>query len=132
MTAARRWRSGMLLAAGTAALVVLLTTCTGRPGEGEGPRGTATVTTEPPHRHSAGDSSIPSTAPAKAPRAGRTAERTPPGRRVPRNQHLMGWGADNPEPSPGHGDSAAPDRRVALMRRTRAAPVLTLSAPPTG
>lgn len=29
---------------------------------------------------------------------------------MPQNQHIMGWGAGNPEPSPGHYDFADLDR----------------------
>jgi hypothetical protein len=46
------------------------------------------------------------------------------------NQHLMGWGVGNPEPSPGKYDWSALDRRVALMRRTRGTPVITLCCAP--
>jgi hypothetical protein len=46
------------------------------------------------------------------------------------NQHLMGWGADNPEPSPGVYDWASLDRRVELMRETGATMVITLCAAP--
>ncbi|KNB52218.1 hypothetical protein [Streptomyces caatingaensis] len=51
-------------------------------------------------------------------------------RSLPQNQHIMGWGAENPEPSPGHYDFAALDERVALMRSTGATPVLTLCGAP--
>lgn len=46
------------------------------------------------------------------------------------NQHLMGWGADNPEPSPGAYDWVSLDSRVALMRNTGARMVLTLCCAP--
>ncbi|MFF4410770.1 xylan 1,4-beta-xylosidase [Streptomyces sp. NPDC001262] len=49
---------------------------------------------------------------------------------MPQNQHIMGWGADNPEPRPGSYNFADLDRRVALMRSTRATPVLTLCCAP--
>ncbi|MGW7638820.1 xylan 1,4-beta-xylosidase [Streptomyces decoyicus] len=49
---------------------------------------------------------------------------------MPQNQHLMGWGADNPEPSPGRYDFADLDRRLALIRRTGGTPVLTLCGAP--
>ncbi|MGP8302850.1 xylan 1,4-beta-xylosidase [Streptomyces inhibens] len=49
---------------------------------------------------------------------------------MPQNQHLMGWGADNPEPSPGRYDFADLDRRVALIRHTGGTPVLTLCCAP--
>ncbi|MGK5728814.1 xylan 1,4-beta-xylosidase [Streptomyces sp. URMC 124] len=42
----------------------------------------------------------------------------------------MGWGAENPEPAPGHYDFQALDERVALMRSTGAATVLTLCGAP--
>lgn len=46
------------------------------------------------------------------------------------NQHIMGWGADNPEPSPGvfHWDDL--DRRLALIRSMKAIPVITLCGAP--
>ena len=46
------------------------------------------------------------------------------------NQHIMGWGAGNPELSPGHYDFATLDARVALMRATGATPVITLCCAP--
>ena len=46
------------------------------------------------------------------------------------NQHIMGWGARNPEPSPGVFDWTDLDRRVALMRRTGGTPVITLCCSP--
>lgn len=49
---------------------------------------------------------------------------------MPQNQHIMGWGAQNPEPSPGRYDFADLDRRVALIRRTGGTPVLTLCCSP--
>ncbi|WP_308250008.1 GH39 family glycosyl hydrolase [Sphaerisporangium fuscum] len=52
--------------------------------------------------------------------------------RVPmlQNQHIMGWGAGNPEPAPGKYDFRDLDRRVKLMATTRAQPVLTLCCAP--
>ncbi len=49
---------------------------------------------------------------------------------LPQNQHIMGWGADNPEPRPGTYNFTDLDRRVALMRRTAGTPVLTLCCAP--
>ena len=46
------------------------------------------------------------------------------------NQHLMGWGAGNPEPSPGQFDFASLDRRIRLISATGATPVLTLCCAP--
>ncbi|MDX6570279.1 MAG: hypothetical protein QOH15_2857 [Gaiellales bacterium] len=49
---------------------------------------------------------------------------------VLQNQHMMGWGADNPEKSPGQYDFRSLDARVALMRATGATPVITLCCAP--
>ena len=46
------------------------------------------------------------------------------------NQHLMGWGAGNPEPAPGVYDWKSLDRRIQLMRDTGAVPVITLCCAP--
>jgi hypothetical protein len=46
------------------------------------------------------------------------------------NQHIMGWGARSPEPSPGVYDWTDLDKRVALMRRTGGTPVITLCCSP--
>lgn len=46
------------------------------------------------------------------------------------NQHLMGWGSENPEPSPGVYNFASLDTRMALIRSTGGIPVLTLCCAP--
>lgn len=46
------------------------------------------------------------------------------------NQHVMGFGVPNPEPTPGVYNFASLDKRVALMRETGARPVLTLCCSP--
>jgi hypothetical protein len=46
------------------------------------------------------------------------------------NQHIMGWGALNPEPLPGVYDFATLDRRVQLMLDTTAVPTITLAGAP--
>lgn len=46
------------------------------------------------------------------------------------NQHIMGWGATNPEPSPGVYHWEDLDRRIALIRSTHAEPVITLCGAP--
>ncbi|QRP47873.1 hypothetical protein [Amycolatopsis sp. FDAARGOS 1241] len=46
------------------------------------------------------------------------------------NQYLMGWGVDNPEPSPGVFDWSTLDQRMNLIRQTRGVPVLTLAGAP--
>ncbi|MFD7018224.1 xylan 1,4-beta-xylosidase [Streptomyces sp. NPDC059928] len=52
------------------------------------------------------------------------------GQSLPQNQALMGWGAGNPEPSPGTYDFSDLDRRVAFIRSTGATPVITLCCAP--
>ncbi|WP_166533475.1 hypothetical protein [Blastococcus xanthinilyticus] len=46
------------------------------------------------------------------------------------NQHLMGWGALNPEPRPGDMEFASLDRRIEAITGTGAEPVLTLCCAP--
>ncbi|HTS68893.1 MAG TPA: hypothetical protein VMO17_07905 [Terriglobia bacterium] len=46
------------------------------------------------------------------------------------NQHLMDWGAENPEPRPGVYNWTSLDRRVALMRSMGATVVITLCTAP--
>lgn len=46
------------------------------------------------------------------------------------NQHLMGFGVLNPEPSPGVEDWRSLDTRMALIRATGGTPVLTLAGAP--
>jgi hypothetical protein len=52
------------------------------------------------------------------------------GRPVPQNQSIMGWGADNPEPSPGRFNFGALDRRIQLIRATKGIPIITLCGAP--
>jgi hypothetical protein len=46
------------------------------------------------------------------------------------NQHIYGWGAENPEPSPGMFDWSSLDRRMDLIRSTGGTPVITLCCAP--
>jgi hypothetical protein len=46
------------------------------------------------------------------------------------NQHLMGWGTENPEPEPGVYDWDSLDERMALIERTGGEPVITLCTAP--
>jgi Glycosyl hydrolases family 39 len=46
------------------------------------------------------------------------------------NQHIMGWGAENPEPAPGVFDFSSLDRRIELIRETGGIPVITLCCAP--
>ncbi|MFH7335432.1 xylan 1,4-beta-xylosidase [Streptomyces hygroscopicus] len=46
------------------------------------------------------------------------------------DQAIMGWGADNPEPSRGHYDFGALDHRVGFVRASGGTPVITLCCAP--
>lgn len=46
------------------------------------------------------------------------------------NQHILGWGAENPQPSPGRFDWSSLDRRMKMIRSTRGTPVITLCCAP--
>jgi Glycosyl hydrolases family 39 len=50
--------------------------------------------------------------------------------RLLQNQHIMGWGAGNPEPSPGAYDFSDLDRRMEIIERTGGVPVITLCCAP--
>lgn len=50
--------------------------------------------------------------------------------RFVQNQYLMGWGASNPEPSPGVYDFDRLDERMSLIARTGGMPVITLAGAP--
>ncbi len=49
---------------------------------------------------------------------------------LPQNQHIMGWGAGNPEPSKGRYDFSEMDSRVDFVRRSGGTPVVTLCCSP--
>ncbi|WP_336206206.1 GH39 family glycosyl hydrolase [Nonomuraea sp. LPB2021202275-12-8] len=52
--------------------------------------------------------------------------------RVPmlQNQHIMGWGVNNPEPSPGQYNLRDLNRRLKFMASSRAIPIITLCCAP--
>ncbi|WP_312888260.1 GH39 family glycosyl hydrolase [Nonomuraea rhodomycinica] len=52
--------------------------------------------------------------------------------RVPllQNQHIMGWGAGNPEPSPGQYNFTELNRRMSFIASSRGMPVITLCCAP--
>ncbi|WOX08599.1 GH39 family glycosyl hydrolase [Streptomyces sp. N50] len=50
--------------------------------------------------------------------------------RLPQDQAIMGWGADNPEPVKGRYDFGALDRRIDFMRESGGTPVITLCCSP--
>ncbi|MEW9529659.1 xylan 1,4-beta-xylosidase [Microbispora sp. NPDC049125] len=64
------------------------------------------------------------------PKALATAQRAIGEQRLLQNQHIMGFGALNPEPSPGKYDFGSLDDRMDLIRRTGGFPVITLCCAP--
>jgi hypothetical protein len=49
---------------------------------------------------------------------------------LPQNQHIMGWGAGNPEPSKGRYDFSEMDSRIDFIRRSGGTPIVTLCCSP--
>ena len=64
------------------------------------------------------------------PRAVATAEQAIKAAPMVQAQHIMGFGADNPEPSPGLYDFDTLDRRMDFIRRSGGIPVITLCCAP--
>ncbi|MGW0562085.1 xylan 1,4-beta-xylosidase [Streptomyces sp. NPDC003016] len=140
---ARRWRFVALVGVGMAAIALVLTMCTALP-DGNGRSGDAGTTTDGDKVH--GTPVEPSAAPepelgwgfthtqysadegagAALRRVQDTLSATP----LPQIQHIMGWGAENPEPSPGRYRFDELDSRVDLIRKTGGTPVITLCCAP--
>ncbi|MFF3335997.1 xylan 1,4-beta-xylosidase [Streptomyces sp. NPDC002888] len=137
----RRWRLTALLGVGVAALALLVTLLNTLPGDGS----TAGTTRDGDKVH--GTPVTPSTdlaepdvgwgfthtqfsadegSSAATERAEGLLKKIP----LPQNQHIMGWGADNPEPVKGRYDFAALDRRIDFMRASGGTPVITLCCAP--
>ncbi|GAA3369481.1 hypothetical protein GCM10020367_12350 [Streptomyces sannanensis] len=141
-TGARRWRLTALLGTGAVALALLLTMCSIQPGNGEGAdpgtsadgdrvHGTpATPPARPKPDVGWGFTHTQYSADEGKPGSIRQAERLLSAQPLPQNQHLMGWGADNPEPSPGRYQFEALDRRIDFIRSTGGTPVITLCCAP--
>ncbi|MEU7060777.1 xylan 1,4-beta-xylosidase [Streptomyces sp. NPDC046197] len=138
---ARRWRLTALLGVGVAALALVVTLINTLPGSGS----TAGTTRDGAKVHG-----TPATPPnADKPDVGwgfthtqYSADEGDPAATervegllskagsLPQNQHIMGWGADNPEPVKGRYDFAAMDRRVDFIRKSGGTPVITLCCSP--
>ena len=139
---ARRWRLTALLGVGAAALALVVTLLNTLPGGGAGTDGTSrngdrvhgTPTTTPDAdtadvgwgfthtRFSADEGSSTATE--------RAEQEIKDVGGIPQNQHIMGWGADNPEPVKGRYDFADLDRRVDFVRASGSTPTLTLCCAP--
>ncbi|MFD1656780.1 xylan 1,4-beta-xylosidase [Streptomyces caeni] len=136
-----RWRLTALLGVGAAALALVVTLISTLPGNGASTGGTTPDgdkvhgTPAPvPERtgpdvgwgfthtqYSADQGSAGATARVEG-LLSRTA--------LPQNQHIMGWGADNPEPVKGRYDFGAMDRRIDFVRASGGTPVITLCCAP--
>ncbi len=136
----RKWRLTALLGVGIAALALVLTLSSLPGGEGS----TAGTTTDGDKVW--GSPTIP-TGPADAELgwgfthtefsadegkddAMRRAQKLLAGPKLPQVQHIMGWGAENPEPSPGRYQFGELDSRMDLIRASGGTPVITLCCSP--
>ncbi|MFJ6700487.1 xylan 1,4-beta-xylosidase [Streptomyces sp. NPDC091272] len=142
-TGTRRWRFTALIGVGMAALALVLTMCTAWPGaDGTGDSaGTSTDGakvhgTPPPAPGTAkaelgwGFTHTQFSADAGDDTARARAEKLLAGKKLPQIQHLMGWGSNNPEPSPGRYQFGEMDSRIDLIRRSGGTPVVTLCCAP--
>lgn len=84
----------------------------------------------PVNRMQVGVSHTESTIGAVTPTHPRSVEMGVLGQVPVQNSFLMGWGTDNPEPSPGHHDWSTLDARISLALATGAEPVITLCCAP--
>ncbi|MFC9245554.1 xylan 1,4-beta-xylosidase [Streptomyces sp. NPDC057136] len=126
----RRWRIA-LLAATAIALALVLSLCATLPsGRDTSTRGTDAWGAPAEPSLGWGLTHTQYSADAGDPGAKETARRALSARSLPQNQHIMGWGANNPEPSPGRYDFAALDSRIGLIRETGGTPVITLCCAP--
>jgi len=138
---ARRWRLTALLGVGAAALALVLTLINTLPGDGGSKAGTTRdgdkvhgTPAVPPEetgpdvgwgfthtQFSADEGSSAATERAEA-LLSQTA--------LPQNEHIMGWGAGNPEPVKGLYDFGDMDRRIDFIRKSGGTPVVTLCCAP--
>ncbi len=137
------WRLAALLGVGLAVLALVITLVHTDSGDGG-----STAGTTPDGDKVHGTPAVPSGKPAPEAGWGFThtqysaddgepdavarvrAELAAQGRPVPQIQHIMGWGAGNPEPVKGHYDFAAMDNRMDFIRGSRGTPVVTLCCAP--
>ncbi|MEU3853621.1 xylan 1,4-beta-xylosidase [Streptomyces sp. NPDC029554] len=122
-TGVRRWRMMTLLTTVAAALVLVLSLCAV-------PADNGARASPPPAALGWGLTHTQYSADDGDPAAVAAVQRALSDPPLPQLQHVMGWGADNPEPSPGHYDFAALDDRIDFIRRTGGAPVITLCCAP--
>ncbi|MCF1595674.1 GH39 family glycosyl hydrolase [Streptomyces muensis] len=139
---ARRWRLTALLGVGVAALALVVTLLNTLPGNGASTEGT---TRDGDKVHGSPTATPDATNPEvgwgfthtqySADEGAAAAVKRVEGRLadaggLPQIQHIMGWGADNPEPVEGRYDFEAMDRRIDFVRASGSTPVVTLCCAP--
>ncbi|WP_425835686.1 GH39 family glycosyl hydrolase [Streptomyces fractus] len=138
---ARRWRFIALLGVGMAVLALVLTVISTLP---DGRPGTAGTTTDGDRVHGTpgeppkelgpqvgwGFTHTQFSADEGSSEATERAEKLLGGRPMPQNQHIMGWGASNPEPAKGRYQFEEMDRRIDFIRKSGGTPVVTLCCAP--
>jgi hypothetical protein len=138
---ARRWRLTALLGVSVAVVALLVTLIGTLPGGGASTEGTspdgdkvhgtpATPRERPEPDVGWGFTHTQFSADEGSPEAVARVEGRLQEAGLPQNQHIMGWGADNPEPVKGRYDFEALDLRVDFMRASGATPVITLCCAP--
>ncbi|MFI1440008.1 GH39 family glycosyl hydrolase [Streptomyces fructofermentans] len=137
---ARRWRLTALLGVGVAALALVLTLVSTLPGDtgseagttrdGDKVHGTPAVPARTGPDVGWGFTHTQFSADVGSRTAVDRVAKRLSGRSVPQIQHIMGWGAGNPEPVKGRYDFAEMDRRIDFVRRTGGTPVVTLCCAP--
>jgi hypothetical protein len=139
---ARRWRLTALLGVGAAALALVVTLLNTLPGNGASTDGTSrdgdkvhgTPTSTPDAENPEVGWGFTHTQFSADEGSSAAVERVE-GRLLdagglPQNQHIMGWGADNPEPVKGRYDFEDLDRRIDFVRASGSTPVVTLCCAP--
>ncbi|MFH8290719.1 xylan 1,4-beta-xylosidase [Streptomyces sp. NPDC018059] len=140
---AGRWRLTALLGVALTALALVITLVNTLPGDGGSTAGTTPdgdkvhgTPAVPPgaaapevgwgftHTQYSADDGEP--AAVERVRAELAGQRRP----VPQIQHVMGWGAGNPEPVRGRYDFSEMDRRIDFVRASQGTPVVTLCCAP--
>ncbi len=136
----RRWRLTALLGVGAAVLALIVTLLNTLPGDG----GTAGTSRDGDKVH--GTPAVPPddlgpevgwgfthtqfSADEGSRAAVERVEKRLGERPLPQIQHIMGWGAGNPEPVEGRYDFEEMDRRIDFVRATGGTPVVTLCCAP--
>ena len=137
---ARRWRFTALLGVGMAALALVLTLINTLPGDtgskagttrdGDKVHGTPAVPPETKPDVGWGFTHTQFSADEGSGSATKRVEQRLGEQNLPQIQHIMGWGAGNPEPVEGRYDFEEMDSRIDFVRETGGTPVVTLCCAP--